>query len=118
MQIKTWLVCPGILLRTIQIGFYPFAVFCFVFWFIDFTNPYLEQTTHDNALPSDKYGGQLANAPSPEHETVTAYRICPLHEPNGLDVTDSGLASTHTFMTFCHSYYRHTYHQFGAQQKT
>ena len=66
-------------------------------WFIEFTNPYLVHTTHDNALLSDKYGGQSDNAPSPEHDTVTAYRICPDNVPTGFDVTDSGLASVHTY---------------------
>ena len=33
---------------------------------------YFEHITHDSALPSDKYGGQIGKAHSPEHATGTA----------------------------------------------
>ena len=59
--------------------------------------PYLVQTTHDSALSSDKYGGQFAKAPSPEHDTDTEYKIDPDQPADiGFDVSDSGWVSTHT----------------------
>ena len=59
--------------------------------------PYLVQITHESALSSDKYGGQLTSVSSPEHDADTGCKSPPKKLPvAGLEVTDSGLSATHT----------------------
>ena len=54
--------------------------------------------THGSALSSDKYGGQLTSASSPEHDADTGYKSAPNQLPViGLEVADSGLYTTHTW---------------------
>ena len=58
---------------------------------------HLVKITHESALSSDKYGGQLTSASSPEHDADTGYKSAPNQLPViGLEVADSGLSSTHT----------------------